>query len=331
MTSNRWLLLAALLVAASVLGRAAVGVGAPAQDKPAATSGEPVWRDHLVLWPKSPGEPTPWRDDPRLRGRFEAGFPDDTLVIFMSRDPNEKPEGMWVRVIEYDSKTDLFLAVLINQPFHLKGVAEGDNVVFGFRSGQQNPVAVDDGRGHLTAAPPRTKEPAFLTTVLDGVQAYRQGNFGHNMPGIERCIAVLTPAVRTAPPAATVAERFVAHFVLARCSAEKYETKTAVEQFRAAIALAPDDLDAQMGLLAELSILVHPSPGKPLPEDQATWDQAFLDQLALVKAKFADDKLVVKMTSLIFDATSAQASKLSPEEAARSRKVGYGLFRWKRR
>jgi hypothetical protein len=185
------------------------------------------------------------------------------MVYFMGREPGEEPEGMWVTVIDYHPQTDLFLGILVNQPFHLKGVDDRDNVVFRYDSEQKQPVAVDDGRGYRATALPGTKEPAFLSPLIEGLRAYRQGDFGHNMPGIDHCIAVLSPLVKNVPPAAAVGERFAAHFVLARCCAEKYATKTSVEQFRAAIALAPEDVDAQMGLLAELSILVHPPAGQP--------------------------------------------------------------------
>jgi hypothetical protein len=86
-----------------------------------------------------------------------------------------------------------------------------------------------------------------------------------------------------------------------------------------------------MGLLAELSILVHPPAGQPVPSDQAAWDAAFLDQIALVTVKFKEDKRVRAITSLIFDASRADLSKLSADEIARSKRVGYATFRWKSR
>jgi hypothetical protein len=298
-----------------------------------AAAQEPPWRDRLILWRKQPDERTPWRDDPRLRGHFNVKFPDDIQVLFHNPDPAaaDKNEGMWVRIIEHDPKSDLFLGILLNAPFHLRDVAERDNVVVRFDSGANSLVAVNRGQGHRAAAMPRTKAPAFLNAVVDGVRAYRQGNFGQNMPGIEQCMRILSPAVRQIPATASADERFTAHFVLARCLAEKYETRNAIEQFRAAIALDPADLDAQMALLAELILMVHPRPGTPPSSDQAVWDQAFLDQLSLVKVRFASEKAVQITIAAIFDESKAGEMKLSEAQIARNRQYGFADFRWKRR
>ena len=296
-------------------------------------SAEPPWRNRLILWRKQPGELTPWRDDARLRGRFQAGLPDDIHVHFLNPDPAAagKNEVMWVRIIEHDPKTDLFLGILLNAPFHLHDVADRDNVVFRFDSSTNSLVAVNQGQGHRAAAMPRTRAPGFLEAVVVGVRAYRQGNFGHNMPGIERCIQILSPAVEHIPAAATTDERFTAHFVLARCLAEKYETRSAIEQFRAAIALDPADVDAQMGLLAELTLMTRLRPNTPPSSDQAVWDKAFLDQLTLLKARFASDKAVQAVTAAIFDDSKAGDMKLSEAQISRGRQYGFGVFRWKRR
>lgn len=306
------------------------------QDREAKTTSDssgPPWRNRLVLWRKQPDERTPWRDDARLRGRFNAGFPDDIQVLFLNPDPAAagKNEVMWVRIIERDPKADLFLGILLNAPNHLRDVADRDNVVFRFDSTANPLVAVNQGQGHRAAAMPRTQAPRFLEAVVDGVRAYRQGNFGHNMLGIERCIQILSPAVRQIPAAATTDERFTAHFVLARCLAEKYETRSAIQQFRAAIALDPADVDAQMGLLAELTLMVGLRAGKPPSSDQAVWDKAFLDQLSLVKARFASDRAVQATTAAIFDESKAGEMKLSESQISRNRQYGFGDFRWKRR
>jgi hypothetical protein len=294
---------------------------------------EPPWRNRLALWRKLRGERTPWRDDPRLRGRFHATASDDIQVVFVNpfQAAADKIEVMWVTVIEHDPATDLFLGILQNAPHHLRDVAEGDNVVLRFDPRAGFLVAVNRGQGHRAAAMPRTRAPEFLEAVVDGVRAYRQGRFGHNMPGIERCIQILSTAVRNIPAAATPDERYAAHFVLARCLAEKYETRSAIENFRAAIALNPTDVHAQMGLLAELTFMVHWPRNKPPPSDHAVWEQAFLDQLALVKARFASNEAVQAIIAAIFDESKAGEMKLSEAEIARNRRYGFGTFRWKQR
>ena len=67
----------------------------------------------------------------------------------------------------------------------------------------------------------RINSPPFFAVLREGIRAYRAGNDGHNMPGIERCIEVLTPTMAAVPAGATPEERFVGHFVLGRCLAEK--------------------------------------------------------------------------------------------------------------
>jgi hypothetical protein len=152
------------------------------------------------------------------------------------------------------------------------------------------------------------------------------------MPGIERCIDVLAPVVSALPPEASRDERFVAHFVLGRCLAEKYETDRAIEQFRAAIALDSGEVNAHMALLAEFSVKTHQLSGTRPAAEVERWDRAFLDQLAVVHQRFADDPAVAQVLRFIFD--PAQEVDLDPAwrgELPRLRRVGFGAFRWKQR
>jgi hypothetical protein len=321
----------ALLVLALAAGPPPPSVSAEEPHPPAVSAG-PRWQSHLVLWPKEDGEGTPWRNDPRLKGRFAEGYPDDVQVLFVNPDgaKSSKSELMWVTIIDYDSESDQFLGILINQPDYLRDVSDRDNVVFRVAPKSEFPVAVNHGQGHRAAALPESKAPEFLQALVTGVRAYRQGNFGHNMPGIELCEKTLSQAVHGIPASASAEEQFAAHFVLARCLAESYETRRAIEEFKAAIAIDPQDRDAQMGLLAELSVMVHWPPDKPVPDDQPVWDKAFLEQLAVVRARFATDKRVQSGTTVIFDEELAgDLSKVTEAELARRRQFGYGVMRWK--
>jgi hypothetical protein len=309
-----------------------VGIAAMAQEPGGAA--QPPWRLHPIPWVAHNGQPRPWRSDSRLAAFMEEGYPDDVRVMFGPADSlkQQVPESMWVTITAYDSSSDLFLGILINQPFYLPGINNGDNVVF--RVDDQFPrlVAVAVNGSYADAAWPPSDAPQFSAMLRDGVRAYRLGNNGHNPPEIERCISILTPLVDSVPSSASRDERFVGHFVLGRCLAEVYQTERALDQFHEAIQLDSSDLDSHMAFLAELSVMTHTLPGELTPHDEARWERAFLDELALVRARFADDPAVQKMLGMVFDpkgeATLAPAWR---PYVAKLRRVGYGVFRWKRR
>ena len=292
----------------------------------------PHWRTRLVVWQKHSGEARPWRQDPRLAPYTSPHVPDDFQVRFANPDSagGGRHEYMWVRVIDVDSVTGQYLGFLLNQPHWLTSVVAGDNVVFHQPVGDAHPVAVGAPR-YGEAGWPANDTSAFAATLGEGIRAYRAGNNGHHMPGIERCIAVLGPAMESAPPAASVDERFVGHFLLGRCLAEKYETERAIAQFRAAIALRPDDVDAHMALLAELSLTVHPRTDKP-EYGSARWEREFLAELDIVRARFLGDSDVARILSAIFHPShEAELDAESRKQVERLRRVGFAFFRWKRR
>lgn len=312
----------------------ALALPAPPALKPSDTSG-PSFKNRLTLWPKNLDQPKPWRDDPRLKDQFYGpDLPDDIKVLFLNPDLKApgKNEKMWVTVIDYDPKTDLFLGILVNSPVYLTDIADRDNVLFRFEDELNLPIAVNMGQGYRAAALPRTKAPEFLAKLVEGVRAYRQGDFGRNPTGTEACIEILNPAVKNIPTAASSEERFAAHFVLARCLSDAHSTRQAIEQFKAAIVLEPNDVDAQMGLLAELSVMAHPPLDAALPADQDLWDKAFLDQLDSVRFRFASHPWATRSIGLLFDEKQAgDLSKYSEAALSRMRKLGFGPMQWKRR
>jgi hypothetical protein len=312
------------------LGLAAVSL--PAAAALGQVQPEPPWRTRLMPWVTHAGQPRPWRSDVRLARYTAPGYPDDFQVLFPSPDSaaGGRPEVMWVRVIAVDSASGHYLGILLNQPHALK-IPVMDNVVFRVDGTGGLPVAVG-GPDYSDAGWPASRAPEFLASLRSGIRAYREGNNGHNMPGIERCIQVLTSAMRT--PGAGVAreERFVGHFVLGRCLAEKYETEHAIDQFRAAIALDSADLDAHMALLAELSIMTHYPPGKFAAATEERWEREFVEQLQLVRSRFAGEAGVQQILAMVFDA--AQEDRLEPvwqPHVAKLRRIGYAVFRWKQR
>jgi hypothetical protein len=274
--------------------------------------------------------PHQWRADERLARWNEPGYPDDFQVLFLNPDSarGSQHEVMWVRVTAFDSTTDEFLAVLLNAPQVLSSVQQGDNVAFRVRrDGYLVAVGTPDYPG--AGWPPPT---AFQSAVLrPGVRAYRVAGNGNDMSAIDRCVAILRPAMRDASLRASTRERFIGHFLLGRCYAELYDTDSAIAQFRAAIRLDSTDLDSHMALLAELSVKSHHPPGTMLTPALLQWDSAYVNELHYVRAHFATDPDVSRLLSSVFDAHSNGADTLSPAERQRLDRVGYAVFRWKRR
>lgn len=292
------------------------------------------WQRQLMPWESHSGQPRPWRADARLAGRSEPGYPDDFPVAFPSPDSarGEVPEVMWVRVTAYDPATDLFLGILLNQPFYLHNIQVGDNVVFRAAPRVGAPATAVGIPVYSDAGWPRSAAPAWFARLRDGIRAYRNGGNGHVENEIRRCIGVLAPVVDSIPAAARKDEAFVAHFVLGRCLAEAYETRRAIDQFRAAIAIEPADLDSHMALLAELSVLTHQRPGTLPKSEEAEWERSFVDELAVVRSRFATDRGVAQVLSLVFDPSNAnQADSVWKGQEAKLQRVGYAVFRWKQR
>ena len=87
-----------------------------------------------------------------------------------------------------------------------------------------------------------------------------------------------------------------------------------------------------MALLAELSVKAHePTTARPA-SDVARWDREFIDQLAIVRQRFSGERDVETILRFIFD--PAQEADVEPAwrgELPRLRRIGYAVFRWKRR
>jgi len=84
-----------------------------------------------------------WRQHPKLRGRFHPDYPDDIEVIVYDDDletSTNTPERIWVRVTAMAG--DIFCGVLLNQPYNLKTLNEGDEVLFTVVDGIDYPIRV---------------------------------------------------------------------------------------------------------------------------------------------------------------------------------------------
>lgn len=292
----------------------------------------PDWNKRLVPWESHVDEERPWRADARVYRYLHKQFRDDAQVVFPIDGRAAVPfEAMWVRTIAYDSLSDQYLGILLNRPAFIRSVAQFDNVVFRADSGRP-PKAVGSSDDYDKPGWPQSLVPEFVATLRDGIRAYRSGRNGHNMPGIERCVEILTPAVRNIPLRARPDERFVAHFLLGRCLAEQYDTDRAIVQFRAAIAVDPTDVDGQMALLAELTVKAHAPVASRSATDIEHWDRALSEQLAVIRGGFLDSPGIRRTLEVVFDPRHDPAgSSPTAAEAERRKRIGSGTLRWKRR
>jgi len=252
-------------------------------------------------------------------------------VFFDNPDPAVRDEMMWVTVIDYHSASDRYLGVLLNAPFNLTTVKARDNIVFRYDSDSSELRALTAaGRYDFVGIPQRAQSGA-LAQVWEGVRQYRLGNYGHDQEAIKSCIATLSTATPLLEQSVAPADRYLAHFVLGRCHAEAYNTDLAIENFRKAISYRATDVDAHMALLAEYSLKVHPPVDQPKELHDDRWEPLFIEQLKYVREHFHADAMVGTATTIIFDESEiSDLSELSAEEIARRRKVGFGVFRWKR-
>jgi len=76
--------------------------------------------------------------------------------------------------------------------------------------------------------------------------------------------------------------------------------------------------------------MVHKRKETPWPDDQPSWDKAFLDHLAFVKSKFGGTEQVSKSIHYIFKKPdSDKASSLTKEDLERGESFGFATIRWK--
>jgi len=88
---------------------------------------------------------TPWRDNPRLKGKFHPDFPDDIEVIVHDGGPhmtNHRPENIWVRVT--GCQEQVYTGTVLNQPYQLDRVRLGSTIKFLAPEGGEHPVMVTD-------------------------------------------------------------------------------------------------------------------------------------------------------------------------------------------
>jgi hypothetical protein len=235
---------------------------------------------------------------------------------------------MWVRVISFDERSREYLGVLLNSPDLIHTIQGGDNVAFRVPYGAPYPIALAIAYNYREAGLPPMSPPAFFDGMAEGLNQYRRGSFGHNPPGIESAVGHFRRAEELITSETDAASKFYRHFFLARCYAEKYETLAAIAEFQDAVLYRPADEDAQMGLLAEYSVLAHSRDPRI---DSEGWAGRFRTQVSVVRERFPPDSDGNKM----LDELRAEAEIFDPEhhlteeERRAIRNIGAGTFRWK--
>ena len=288
------------------------------------------WHQDVILWPGKISRDRPWRQQEFLKGRFHPDAHDDLEVLF----PNlagGTDERMWVTVIGFHADPPEYLAILLNQPDLITGLNMGDNVAFTLTDSSPYPVAIAIDDDYRRAGLPPMSPPAFRVAMADGLNAYRLGAFGHNMPGIEFAMTCFHGARGLIDDSTSDASRFFLHFYLARCDAETYDTLGAIQEFRQAIALRPDDEHAQMGLLAEYSLLAHRRSDRLPAADSEFWAQQFETQVSIVRRRFPPEADANRLIDQLLSGTGSEEelSRLSREERDAIPRIGPGPFRWK--
>lgn len=124
----------------------------------------------------------PWVDslarDSRIVAVADISFPSMVPVKFnpTSRDPGAVQETMWVRILDRDPETGVFLGDLMGRPERLLSVSQHDNVIFKFGAMMETlPSALLVGDSYL-ALGGRTSE--FAMAFVDGVAANRAVIYG---------------------------------------------------------------------------------------------------------------------------------------------------------
>ncbi len=287
---------------------------------------EPMWKRELVAFNKYEFGKGPWTEHKALRDKLHKDFPDDIQVAFSTLESPKQYEFMWVSIIDYDEESQSYLGILLNEPNFLKIVKQSDNVVFKLEGSPSAPVAISgEGKYWIPAVPKHTTSGKGFA-LYQGLREYRMGNFGHNMPEIEKCIGTLSSLTKDISELSNNEEKFLSYFILGRCAAENYQTMLAIDSFKSALTIKPNEVDANMALLAEYSIAVY----DPETQPKSVWETNYLNHLAFLRSNFSEDERISPMLDILFDETELSKQEgLTETERDYRKKFGNGTFRWK--
>jgi hypothetical protein len=300
------LLLGCGCAASSPRGADSESAADPLPPPHSADTPEPPWTSDVILWHGELGNETPWRDHPGLKPFLHSlEYPDDAKVAIL-RPIDETWEIVWVRVIGYHPASGEFLGRMLNQPHAVPSVSQDDNIAFRFIEGATHPVGIDRGSGYARSAYPSVEPDEVANSFIAGLRRYRLGNLGHNPDSLVQAIPLLEATVRNATGSTSYTALFYTHFYLGRCHAELYNTREAIYSFEAALEYRPVDPNANMGLLAEYSIMALSDNQEESREFAARFDQ----QEARIRELFLPDSGPVQSLD-VFRAEHPEAESLA--------------------
>lgn len=210
------------------------------------------WRDGYepfsVAWVDSLAQ------DPRVVKAAAKWFPTYVAVRFspLERDTTRNPEYLWVRILDLDAPSGVYLGELVEPPRHVVSVKRRDNVVFRFRTIMDTiPSAIPVGGSYLAHPGVATE---FDKAFVEAVAAYRETEFGRNREALPDCRAKLGKAVSLSGSAGSRRDAYHARYLLGRCFSEGYEIDSAIAWYKAAMEVDSSNLDAPLSLMGDYTI-----------------------------------------------------------------------------
>lgn len=200
----------------------------------------------------------PWVDslarDPRIVAIADISFPTMVPVKFNPtvRDPGKTQEVMWVRILDMDAATGIFLGDLMGRPERLLSVSRHDNVLFRFGGMLERlPSALLVGDSYLALGGKKTE---FALAFVEGVAANRDVSYGRIRDSLPACYAKFGKALVLADASTHRREIFHAKYLLGRCYSEGYVLDSAIKWYREAMKVDSSDMDAAMSLVSDYTI-----------------------------------------------------------------------------
>ncbi|MEN9306757.1 MAG: hypothetical protein RL173_689 [Fibrobacterota bacterium] len=211
------------------------------------------WRDAYVPFS------VPWVDslaaDPRVVAAASTNYPTYVSVTFhpLEQDQDKFPENLWVRILDRDSITGMYLGDLVDKPVWLRSATKHGNVLFKFRSiMERRPVAVPMGRSYLAHPGMMTK---FDTAFVAGVAANREVDYGRNPSALAECKQKLSLAAALADASVPRSAAYQARYLLGRCYSEGYQFESALYWYRLARKLDTASTDVVMSMMSDYSMV----------------------------------------------------------------------------
>lgn len=210
------------------------------------------WRDGYLPF-SVPGVDS-LAQDPRVVKAAAKWFPTYVAVRFspLARDTAKNPEYLWVRILDLDAPSGIYLGELVEPPRHVVTVRRRDNVVFRFRTIMDTiPSALPVGGSYLAHPGAMTE---FDKAFVEAVSAYREVEYGRNREALPDCYAKLKKAVSLGGSSGAPRDAYHARYLLGRCYSEGYEIDSAIAWYKAAMKIDSSNLDAPLSLMGDYTL-----------------------------------------------------------------------------